>query len=217
MSKTPPARSDRRPPAPASFPAPAALRRAEVLGVADEDTVLVRLHRATPEEVLRAEIALSSYSPVAGDRVLVAESPDGWFVLGVLGAARRRQPVALPPDLIATSNGASGVELRAARGDLTLSAAGRVVVRAASEVTVTADAVRTTARVIADSAGRRETDAERIVERTANAYRQVSDLLQTTAGRARTMVDGDHDMSAARTTITPDGDTSMDGERVLLG
>jgi hypothetical protein len=93
MSKTRPASNESvaAPSAPSAAPrSRAGLRRAEVLGIAGEDTVLVRLHHAATEEVLRAEIAVMGYVPAAGDRVLVEASADGWFVLGVLGAARRR-------------------------------------------------------------------------------------------------------------------------------
>lgn len=209
-----PAPSERTAPTTA---APAPRCRAEVLAVEDEDTVLVRLRRAPTEEVLRAELAVPGYTPAPGDRVLCDGGPDGWFVLGVLGPARRRTSVPLPSGLVATSRGEAGVELRVAHGDLTLSAAGRIVVRGGTEITIAAPAVRTTAPLIAESAGRRELVAERIVERASDVYRDASGLVQTTAARARTVVEGDHDLHAARTTITSEGDTTIDGERVLLG
>jgi hypothetical protein len=115
------------------------------------------------------------------------------------------------------SNGDAGVELRVAQGDLTLAAAGRILLRAGSEVVTTAEVVRTTASLVVESAGRRELVAERVVERASDVYRQVSGLLQTTAGRARTLVEGDHDLCAGRTSIASDEDTSIDGKRVLLG
>ena len=180
----------RRPPSPA---ARAGLLRAEVLDPGDGDTVLVRLCRAAMDEVLTAEIALPHYAPAAGDSVLVERGSDGWFVLGALGAARRRLPS----------------ELSVAEGDLTLSAPGRIVLRA--------EVVHTSSSEVLVEAGRSEVRAARLVERAGEAYRHVEGLLETTAGRARTLVRGDHDQHAGRTTITSEDDTLVDGKRVLLG
>lgn len=77
--------------------------------------------------------------------------------------------------------------------------------------------MHTTAPLVTESAGRRELVAERVVERATDVYRQVSGLLQTTASRARTLVEGDHDLCAGRTNISSNEDTSIDGKRVLLG
>ncbi|MEZ4294661.1 MAG: DUF3540 domain-containing protein [Polyangiaceae bacterium] len=202
---------------PLSEPRRDTLLRAEVLGIDSEDFVLVRLHRAPTEGVLRAELALPGYSPVPGDRVLVDEGPEGWFVLGALGPARRRVAVPLAAGLIARSNGEAGVELHVAEGDLTLSATGRVVVRAGTEVTTTAASVSTTASQLTESVGRRELTAERVVERAADVYRRATGLVETTAGRARTLVEGDLDLCAGRTSIASEEDTVIDGKRVLLG
>src|SRR5262249_44825637 len=64
--------------------------RAEALAVVADDHVRVRPRRAPTEEVLRAEIAAVGYVPAAGDRVLVEQGDDAWFVVGALGEARRR-------------------------------------------------------------------------------------------------------------------------------
>mgnify|MGYP001202172042 CR=1 FL=1 len=194
----------------------AGLRKAVVLGLDGDDAVLVRLHRAATEEVLRAELALPGYAARAGDTVLVDDGEGGWFVLGVLGEARRRDSAALTPGLVATTHD-GGVELRVAAGDLTLIAAGRVVVRAGTEVETSAATVRTSATLLCESVGRRELAAERVVERVTDLYTEVSGLVQTSAGRLRTMVAGDHDLHAQRTRITSEDDTLIDGKRVLLG
>src|SRR5262249_42044578 len=100
------------------------LVRAEVIDVADDDNVLVRLGRATTEEVFRAEIAVISYSPEGGDRVLVEQGEDAWFVVGALGAARHRAGPTM--GLTATRDESGGLELRVPHGDLTLAAEGRI-------------------------------------------------------------------------------------------
>ncbi len=162
------------------------LVRAEVLSVVDDDHVLVRPRRSATEAVVPAEIAAVGYVPAAGDRVVLQQGEDGWFVVGVLGEARRRR--------------AGLVEV--SEGDLTLAAPGRIVLRAAEVVT---------------EAGRVEVDAGRLVERAGDAYRHVEGLAELQAGRARTLVEGAHQLVAQRTSVTSDDDTIIDGKRVLLG
>ena len=110
----------------------------------------------------------------------------------------------------------SGVELRVPEGDLTLSAAGRVVLRA-TEVETTAEVVRTSASEAITAVGRLETHATRVVERAGDVYRHVEGLSEVQAGRARTLIAGEHQLAAKRTTIQSDEDTIIDGKRVLLG
>lgn len=184
-------------PAPRSAPPAPLLHRAEVLSVEDDDTVLVRLHAAPTEEVRRAELAVPVYTPAPGDRVLCQQGTDAWFVVGALGPARRRA-------------------VHLAGGTLTLTAP-CVHIRATSEIAVSAEAVRTTAPLIADAAGRRETVAERIVERASDAYRHTSGLTETTAGRARTFVKDLYSVFTRRTTLESTEETAIDGKRVLLG
>jgi hypothetical protein len=62
MSKTRPA----RPRSSATFVSAPGPFRAEVLDLSGDDAVLVRLHRATPEEVIRAELAVPHHEPTAG-------------------------------------------------------------------------------------------------------------------------------------------------------
>ena len=191
--------------------------RAEVIDCSSEDFVLVRLHRRTPEEVLRAELAVPHYEASLGDRVLVQEGEDCLFVIGVLGPARRRPRASLLPGLTATFREGEGVELRAIEGDLTLSAKGRVALRADVEIAAVSPEVRVEATAMLVEAGRHELSAARVVERAGDVYRHAEGLAETTAGRARTIVTGDNDLCAGRTTITSDEDTVVDGERVLLG
>ena len=198
------------------------LLRAEVLDVIDPDTVLVRPRKAPTEEVLRAEIAVVGYVPVVGDGVVIERGDDACYVLGALGSARRRRAPQGDAQsfaegaLIATFTEQGGVELRAREGDLTLSAAGRIVLRA-GEVETSADLVRTTATEIVMQAGRVEVDAGRIVERAGDIYCHVEGLAELQAGRARTLVEGAYQLVAKKTTVASDEDTIIDGKRVLLG
>jgi hypothetical protein len=196
-----------------SAPPARALIRAEILDVIDDDTALVRASGSPTAEVVRAEIAVLGYSPAVGDRVLVERGEDGWFILGILGAARRRSAERDPITLVRTE---TGVEIRVAEGDLTLSALGRVVLRA-SEVETSATLARTTASEVVTSAGRVEVEAKRVVERAGDVYRHVEGLAELQAGRARTLVEGAYQLAAKRTTVQSDEDTIIDGKRVLLG
>lgn len=190
---------------------------ARVLTVESRDHVLVRLDRKAAEEVLRAEVAVMGYSPCDGDRVLVTVGEDGLHVVGVLGDARRRSSLSLGPNLTVRSVGENAVELLAEVGDLTLSAKGKVILNAGGEVVTEAPKVSTTADEVVERVGRHERTAERIVESAQNVFKNATELLQTTAGRTRTIVEGDCDVHAGRTSIVSTEDTLIDGKRVLLG
>ncbi len=196
-----------------SAPPARGIVRAEVLDLIDEDTVSVRASATPTAEVLRAEIAVLGYAPSVGDRVLIDRVDDGWIVLGVLGAARRRTSQS---ELFSAVRTETGVELRVREGDLTLSARGRIVLRA-SEVETAADLVQTTASEVVTKAGRVEVEASRVVERAGDTYRHVEGLAELQAGRARTLIEGAYQLAAKRTTVQSDEDTIIDGKRVLLG
>lgn len=196
-----------------SAPPARGMVRAEVLDVIDDDTISVRASAPPTAEVLKAEVAVLGYVPAVGDRVLIERSDDGCFVLGVLGEARRRRPEA---ELVTAVRTEEGVELRVLEGDLTLSAPGRVVLRA-SEVATAAELVQTVASEVVTKAGRVEVEASRVVERAGDIYHHVEGLAELQAGRARTLVEGAYQVAAKKTTIQSDEDTIVDGKRVLLG
>lgn len=171
--------------------------KAEVLSVPSEDEVLLRRVSVSPDEILRAEVAVVGYEPEPGDRVLVTEAADGFYVLAVLGAARRRQRERPEPPIRTISAtqrviiNAPDVELRATRIGLV-----------ATKTNVRADHV--------------ETNATTIAERTKFVDR-IAEESQTNVGRSRTVVASDYEIVAGRTSIASEGDTIIDGERVLLG
>lgn len=130
-------------------------------------------------------------------------------------------------------------EIAAPDGDLVLAAPqGRVVIRAAAEVDVSADRVKVraeaaelvagdaavvarhiaaTAQTLVQRVERYELQATKIVERARDAFRDVTDLAQTRVGRARMIVDDLCSIYARRTALVSREDTSIDGRRVLLG
>ena len=182
------------------------------------------------------EVAIPGLRPRVGDRVLVAVSAHGaWYLLG-LASNREVDPV---PHC--------GREVVASEGDLILRAPnGRVIIEACSEldlragtrasisssdvdvtacrasfhvgeVTVLADVIRTTADELATTVGRIEVKAHRIVENAVDVVRTCKGVLQLTVGSARTLVRETFHLVAKRTSIASEEDTSIDGERVLLG
>ncbi|NUP05234.1 MAG: DUF3540 domain-containing protein [Polyangiaceae bacterium] len=170
-------------------------RRAEVVSVLDDDTVVVRWHDAPVEALYRAEIAIVDYVAHPEDWVLVTPGTDGLYVVGVLGAARRRA--------------------RAARV-LTLEAKERLVL-SAPEIQLRGRTVETNAESATLRASSVEVDADSLVERVRASHRYAEDLAEQRAARARVVVDAGFDVSAGRVSLSAEDDAVLDGARVLLG
>lgn len=86
-----------------------------------------------------------------------------------------------------------------------------------AEATVLAERIATTAAQIVSTAGRMEVQAERLIERARDVYREVDGLLQTRARRARSLIRDAYQLVSGRTSLISKKETSIDGERVLLG
>ncbi|HZF51979.1 MAG TPA: DUF3540 domain-containing protein [Polyangiaceae bacterium] len=82
---------------------------------------------------------------------------------------------------------------------------------------VLAERIETTAAQIVSTVGRMEVRAERLIERAKDAYRDVDGLLQTRAKRARSIIREAYQLVTERTSLVSKKETSIDGERVLLG
>jgi hypothetical protein len=168
---------------------------AEVLQVEDQ-TVLVRLHHARTEEVLRAELAVIGYEPRPTDRVLVLPAEEGLFVVGVLGEARTRRP--------------------AAQETVVISATQRIVLEApALELRGDTAAIVATSTTLTSQT--LEVDAKRVVERAEETYRYASESAHLNAGTIRSVADDAHEVIARRASMISEEDTVIDGARVLLG
>lgn len=150
---------------------PSRLQRAEVLDVASADEILIRLHHARTEEVIRAEVAVMQYAPQTGDIVLVAAQLDAVFVLGVLGAARRR-------------------EVRASTDVLVLSAENKIVIDA-PEIEVRATRLETTAASIIERADETHRHAGESHISAGRCRTVVDDSFEVVAGRTRIVSDDD--------------------------
>jgi Protein of unknown function (DUF3540) len=117
------------------------------------------------------------------------------------------------------SVGADGVRLTAVDGDLRLAAPnGKVIIESGEDLDITvAGAFSLRAQQVAQTVGRWELVAERVVQRASDMYQQVDGLVHTQAGRVRRVVEGAHQLIAKRASIACDDDVSIDGHRILLG
>jgi hypothetical protein len=82
---------------------------------------------------------------------------------------------------------------------------------------VIAKTLHTTAETLVNKAGRYEVIAATVVEKTRDALREVSELCETRIGRARTLISGAFHLHSDRTVLVSKKETSIDGERILLG
>lgn len=209
---------------------------ARVTAVHEHGRVLLRRAdgATTP---LEARCAVYGYQPTVGDRVLCAESDRAVYVTGVL--------MAPTPELRLGRTSAriehGEIVLRGVDGALILRhdvdagvtrvCSDHTVVEASERLDLTAkeihlDAERLVQRVtelvteaesIATSADRWQLRANRIHERARNVFRDVESLLQTRAGTLRSIAREGMSLFARRTSIRSKKDTTVDGERVLLG
>jgi hypothetical protein len=107
----------------------------------------------------------------------------------------------------------TGIRSKAPRFDVTAQRS-RVAV---GEASFLAGHVATSAEHIVTEVQRYELTAERLVERSRDTFREVTGLLQEKAGRIRTFVKGVRALYTNRTVMVSKKDTSIDGEKVLLG
>ncbi|MFT3775521.1 MAG: DUF3540 domain-containing protein [Minicystis sp.] len=145
----------------------------------------------------------------AGDLTLAA--PAGKVVL----RAAKDVEIAAGPETKTPQIRVGAVETRveAERLDVKADAASL----ATAEATVVARRIATTATAIVQHVERFELRATRLVEKTRDAFRDAEELAQTRVGRARTIVKEAYALYAKRTSLTSTEDTSIDGNKVLLG
>lgn len=88
---------------------------------------------------------------------------------------------------------------------------------ALGSVSLVAGLISTTAERILQNSEEHTVDAKRLVMRAETALHSARDLLETRAGRARTLIAGAFDVHSERTSLVSEKETSIDGDRVLLG
>ncbi|RLB64649.1 MAG: hypothetical protein DRI90_04090 [Deltaproteobacteria bacterium] len=187
---------------------------------------------------VRAMLAVPApYQPTIGDRVVLVGHGDGRYVVGVV---EQQAPAALAlkdggraelceDGALEVRDDVGRLRVRydgdsativADRGDLALEAPnGGVVMRARDDVVVEAgrDIEQRATGVLRQAASRIDVRAEQLFEKTRDSVRETSALLLTRAGRVRTLVREGYSLLSRRTHIKSEKDTSIDGERVLLG
>jgi hypothetical protein len=151
-----------------------------------------RVKLELPDEHVWAVTALGGpFQPAVGDIVLAIGREDDWYVIGVLKGSG-------PTTWTVPGN----LEIRAPRGEITLTA-GRGVAVKAPEVKI--------------SAGKLELLARSVFERFHEATRWVKGAFQLQAGRVRTRIDGDYDLAADRIQERAEHDVKIDGTKIHLG
>lgn len=170
-----------------------------------------------------------------GEELAVLELPDGATARRVGSALELRD--ASGGLLIRYRDGCA--EVHAPRGDVTFEAAGDVVLRAGAElrleasqrvhvtapegeialtrVRFVAEQVATAVTAVAHRVEQYELEAGRVVERARDVFRDVQGLVQSRFGRARTVVEESHTLHAKRHVIVSQRETTIDGERILIG
>ncbi len=146
-----------------------------------------------------ARLALAvPYRPAEGDEVLVIGHEPAY----VIGLLRGRGEITL------RAPGALTIE--AALGPLTLSSPAGVRIRSENEIEAVAPQV--TIR-----AGRLETVAHRIVEKTREFYGWIADLFHLDAQRVKATAHSDLDLRGERASLRAQDTVTVDGKSIHLG
>lgn len=142
--------------------------------------------------------------------VAVGRDPDGRVMLRFDG---KKLELCASEDLtLEAPNG--GVRIRA-RDEVTIEA--RAIRHQADEASVLARRVQTTAQQMVHEVERLEVRAGKIVERAGDVARHVGGLYQQTARRLRTLVHESFTLVTDRTSMRSRGETTVDGDKILLG
>jgi hypothetical protein len=88
---------------------------------------------------------------------------------------------------------------------------------AAGRATLIARSISTSAERVAQRVERYELTADTIVEKTRDALREASGLAQSRLGRAKIFVTQTFSLNSRRTTLVSSDETTIDGQRILLG
>lgn len=83
--------------------------------------------------------------------------------------------------------------------------------------TVMARTLHSTAELLVTKAERYEIVATTLVTKAKDALHEVAELCESRIGRARTLVAGAFNLRSGRTVMVSKQETSIDGERILLG
>lgn len=111
------------------------------------------------------------------------------------------------------SMGPAGTELHAPR----LAVKARRAEAELGRLSIAAESVTRRAQRVVEEIGHYEVTAIKLVERARDTVREVSGLARSRLGRVRSLVQGTYSVKTGRTVIVSREDTTIDGERILLG
>lgn len=151
-----------------------------------------RVQLECPDAFPWALLALAhTYRPVEGDTVLAVNRGDDWYVIGVIDG-RGDTRIVVPGNL----------EFLAPCGRIDLASR---------------DGVHLKGELVEIVAKKLELTAKSAVERFVDLTQWVRGTFQQRAGRVRTRVEGDHEISAGHIAHRSKGDVKIDGKMIHLG
>lgn len=194
----------------------------------EEGSTVLRIHSPRDTLILEYDPAAgrTRLTPEAGDLELVV--PAGNLALRAAGsvsikggavAIRSRSAIGLAVE-DATGGARSILSLEGGTARLAASSLDVAAVQASLQAEETRYAGRSLLAEVATLrlvAGRVETFARTMVEKTRNLYRVVEELLETRAGRVRSRVDGTYHLKARDAVLRAERDVDLDGEKIRLG
>jgi hypothetical protein len=221
---------------------PLGLFPALVIAAHDGRATVRALH--TLVEVTGARSAVVGYTPQVGDRVLVQVLEDATaYLTGVLHT--RQEPRLQTPSgasavldasgetlrltdargqLVCELNGTTGRLLVHARGDVEVTTSGPALRFNAARIAFNADQMDLRAKTLIArfeqatwTAERWELSATRLAERARDKIVDIENTLQLRAGRVRSLVSETWELVSRRTRMVSKENTSIDGEKILLG
>jgi hypothetical protein len=221
---------------------PPGLFPALVIAAHDGRATVRALH--TLVEVTGARSAVVGYTPQVGDRVLVQVLEDeSAYLTGVLHT--RQEPRLQTPSgasaeldaaretlrlsdaggqLVCEFDGTTGRLIVHTRGEVEVTTSGAALGFNAARITFNADLMELRAKTLTAefeqatwTAERWELRATRLAERARDKLVDIENALHLRAGRVRSLVSETWELVSRRTRMVSKENTSIDGEKILLG
>jgi hypothetical protein len=169
----------------------------------------VEIADAAGRVVVRWSEGSAEIAAPAGDLTLSA--PAGNVVI----RGGREVEIAGGPEVVTPQIRVGAVETRLTSTRLEVKAEESRLVT--TQATVVAARIATTASTLVQAVERFELTATRLIEKTRDAFRDAEGLAQTRVGRARTIVKDAFSLHSRTTSLASTEDTSIDGNKILLG
>lgn len=173
-----------------------------------EGRVILRFDGHTVELVAAADLALS-----APDGGVAIRARDAVVIEGGTIEQRAERHASIAVGDASLALGRSSLLARAPE----ISARADEATLASETATVVAQRIATTAQHLVQEVERVELRAGKIIERAGDVARHASGLCQLTARRLRTLVEGSYALVSERTSLRSRQETTIDGDKILLG